>query len=134
MIVGAFAASHGPLLSIPPEQWYLRAQFDHTNPAHYFRGEAMSFETLRERRRPGFEREMSDAEKTRRYDASQRAVADVARRFAACRADLAVIIGNDQAEVFSASLTPAFTGVRGGDIRERSVFGGPARDACAWTH
>ncbi len=53
-IVGAFASSHGPLLSTPPDMWYQRAEADRMNKSHWFRGKTYDFDGLVEARKPGF--------------------------------------------------------------------------------
>ena len=67
-IVLGIGASHGPLLSTPPEQWDLRAAADRKNKSHWFRGKAYDFESLLKERAPGFAREVGrDAEEVRRF-------------------------------------------------------------------
>jgi RNase P protein component len=108
-IVGAFASSHGPLLSTPPEQWFLREQFDKQYRQHWYRGEMFDFPSLVRRRAPGFADQATDAIKRERYDACQRAIDELARRVGETRADLVVIFGNDQREIYLEQLTGAFT-------------------------
>ncbi|HYZ16088.1 MAG TPA: hypothetical protein VE591_06785 [Candidatus Acidoferrum sp.] len=115
-IVAAFATSHGPLLSTPPEQWYLRAQADRANPAHWFRGERYDFPALVRRRAPGFADQATDAVKSERYERCQVAIGELARRFRAARADVAIIFGNDQREIYHEELTGAFTIFNGAEI------------------
>jgi hypothetical protein len=115
-IVGAFASSHGPLLSTPPDQWYLRAEADLTNKQHWYRGKMYDFNGLVEARKPGFADQSTDAEKKKHYDACQRALDDLAKRFRATKPDVVIIFGNDQEEVFHEDLTGAFTVYRGAEI------------------
>ncbi|HTJ24832.1 MAG TPA: protocatechuate 3,4-dioxygenase [Candidatus Limnocylindria bacterium] len=115
-IVGAFALSHGPLLSTPPELWMLRAGDDRKSSRHHYRGNVLDYGSLLATREPGFADEMSDAEKARRHAACQHALDEMARRFRDCRADVAIIFGNDQEELFQAELTPAFTVFAGARI------------------
>lgn len=115
-IVGAFASSHGPLLSTPPDKWYLRAQADLTNKEHWYRGKMYDFEQLVEARKPGFADESTDAKKKEHYDACQRALDELAARFAETKPDVVLIFGNDQEEVFHEECTGAFTIYRGADI------------------
>ena len=51
-IVLGMGASHGPLLSTPPEQWDLRAKADRENKSHWFRGKTYDYESLAEGARP----------------------------------------------------------------------------------
>jgi hypothetical protein len=107
-IVCALASSHGPLLSTPPDKWELRARFDRQNANHYFRGDVHSFDSLLQRRAPGFAAQASDEEKVARYDRTQRALVELTNRFRAARADVVIIFGNDQRELFHEELVPAF--------------------------
>jgi len=107
-IVGAFGTSHGPLLATPPDQWHQRAAYDRRNPRHAYRGAFYDFPALVKARNGAFANELDIATKTRRYDACQSALAELARRVAACGANAAIIIGNDQRELFRDDFTPAF--------------------------
>jgi hypothetical protein len=115
-IVCALGASHGPLLTIPPDQWYLRAEFDRKNPRHYYRGEVFDFEHLVERRKGAFADQITDAEKVKRNDRNQRALDQLAKRFREAKPDLVIIFGNDQRELFQEDLTPAFLVFNGENI------------------
>lgn len=114
-IVTALATSHGPLLSTPPDYWYLRAQADEAN-LHWYRGERFDFPALRAQRAPGFAAQATDAVKRERYDRTQQAIAELARRFRAANADIAIVLGNDQREIFDDAFTGAFTVFDGADI------------------
>ncbi|WJF91922.1 protocatechuate 3,4-dioxygenase [Paraburkholderia bonniea] len=115
-IVGAFAASHGPLLSMPPELWHLRAGADMKNPSHWFQGRAYSYAELLEARAPGFADAVTQAQMQARFAACQVALDTLAERFAAVQADLVLVLGNDQREVFKDDLTPALTLYSGAQI------------------
>jgi hypothetical protein len=115
-IVGAFATSHGPLLSTPPDQWHQRAAYDRINPGHWYRGKRYTFDDLLEARTPGFAEESSDEQKRAHFDACQRAIGELAERFARAKPDVALIFGNDQEEVFREECRAAFTLYRGAAI------------------
>ena len=115
-IVGAFGVSHGPLLTTPPDQWHQRAAVDKRNPRHAYRGAYYDFPSLVAARNGGFAGELDLEKKTKRYHACQAAVAELAKRFAACGANAAIIIGNDQREVFKDDFTPAFLVYAGNEI------------------
>jgi hypothetical protein len=55
-MIGAIATSHGPLLSMPPELWHLRAGADLKNPSHWFQGRSYDYAALLEARAPGLRR------------------------------------------------------------------------------
>ncbi len=115
-IVGAFGVSHGPLLTTPPDQWHQRAAVDKRNPRHAYRGAYYDYNGLLAARNGGFASQLDLATKTKRYDACQAAVAELARRYAACGANAAIILGNDQRELFRDDFTPAFLVYAGAEI------------------
>ena len=106
-VVLGIGCSHGPMLSTAPDQWHLRAGADRANPQHWYRGQAYAFDALKATRARSFEVESAAEERIRRYERSQRALDALARQFAAAQVDLAVIVGNDQLEVFKEDLIPA---------------------------
>ena len=114
-IVGGIATSHGPLLCTPPSIWHLRGNADRKSSTHWYRGEPMDYAALAALRAPGFEAQVQPAAQQRQYDECQRSLDDLAARCKAFQADYAVIVGNDQREVFKDDLTPAlcvYTGER----------------------
>ncbi|MFL9994069.1 protocatechuate 3,4-dioxygenase [Paraburkholderia sediminicola] len=108
-MIGAIATSHGPLLSMPPALWHLRASADLKNPSHWFQGRSYDYAALLEARAPGFAAAVTEASKQERYAACQRALDTLAERFHAMKSDLVIVLGNDQREVFKDDLTPAIT-------------------------
>lgn len=107
-VVCALGASHGPLLSTPPDKWYMRAEFDKKNPRHYYRGKVYDFDGLLKIRNGAFVEQITDEEKRRRHERNQRALDQLAQRFADAKPDLVIIFGNDQRELFHEDVTPAF--------------------------
>ena len=107
IIVGGIAASHGPLLSMPPALWHLRGGADRKNKTHWYRGQAYDYESLLAHRQPGFDSQVDAAQQQLAHEACQLALNRLARRFTDFRADYAVIVGNDQREVFGAEFTPS---------------------------
>ena len=107
-IVLGIGTSHGPLLSTPPDMWNLRAEWD-KKQLHPFRGREYTYEELKaERRGENLAAQITPEERRRRYDACQRAIEQLAQIWAAAKPDVAVIFGNDQMELFSKELIPAF--------------------------
>jgi hypothetical protein len=107
-IVLGIGTSHGPLLSTPPDMWQLRAEWD-KKQLHPFRGREYTYDELKAARRDeNLAAQITPEERRRRYDACQRAIERLARVWAAAKPDVAVIFGNDQMELFSAELIPAF--------------------------
>ena len=115
-IVGAFGVSHGPLLTTPPDQWHQRAAVDKRNPRHAYRGAYYDYPGLLAVRNGGFADKLGIETKTERYNRCQAAVDELARRFAACGANAAIIIGNDQHEIFKDEFQPAFLVYGGAEI------------------
>ena len=112
-IVLGMALSHGPMLSTTPEQWALRVPADRA-AKHPFRGRTLTFSELVELRRD----ERCDLQCTLeamrgRHASCQTALDRLAEVFAEVRPNVAVIFGNDQMEIFSESLIPAFGVMRG---------------------
>jgi hypothetical protein len=108
-IVLGMAASHGPLLATPPEQWDQRVEADRRNPALVYRDGTFKFDELAELRAgENLEQQIKLPIKQARYDACGRAMAEMARVFAEVKPDVAVLIGNDQMEVFEDANIPAF--------------------------
>ena len=112
-LVLGLATSHSPLLSTPPEHWGLRAKADRANPQHHFRGRVYDFDTLIWERAPGFANQTTIDVRRERYERCQRALDELARKFNEVAPDAVIIVGNDQREIFSDSLTPAITVYRG---------------------
>ena len=108
-IVLGMAASHGPLLATPPEQWDQRVEADKRNPALIYRDGTFKFDELaRLRAGESLGDQIRLPVKQQRYDACQRAMAEMARVFKETRPDVAILVGNDQMEVFEDDNIPAF--------------------------
>jgi len=137
-IVGGFAFSHGPQSVTPGEQWAFGAADDETFGGDYFyRGQNASYRSLLASRAPGFADEITPAKRIARYDACRRALAELARRFRAARADVAIVIGNDQEELFRDRMTPALAILAAEEIHNvappADVFAAfPERHKLAW--
>ena len=108
-IVLGMVASHGPLLGTPPELWTGRVQADIQNPALAFRGKTYDFEALSKlREAENFGPQIELPVRQKRYDACQKAIAELARVFAETRPDVVVMLGNDQMEIMGDDNQPAF--------------------------
>src|SRR5262245_33749310 len=115
-LVLGLATSHSPLLSTPPEHWDLRAKADRSNRQHHYRGRVYDFETLVWERAPGFANQTTLDIRRERYARCQQALDALSRKFKEAAPDAVIIVGNDQREIFSDSLTPAITVYRGEQI------------------
>lgn len=109
-IVLGIGTSHGPMLSTPPGQWHLRAEDDRRMAAHPFRDGTYSFDELVKLRAPENMAAQITAEVWRqRHAACQTAIAALAEAFSKVAPDVAVIIGDDQMEIFTDYGMPAFS-------------------------
>jgi len=119
-IVLGLGTSHGPMLSTPWEQWGQRVAFDRQTALHDFRGEKYTFDALVElRRSEGFAAEITPEKWQARHAACQAAIARLAETFAEAAPDVAVIVGNDQKELFTEDNFPAFAVYWGATIENR---------------
>jgi OH-DDVA oxygenase len=109
-IVLGIGTSHGPLLNTPPEEWGQRAAADRRNPRLMFRGQPFGFDELaRARAAERFADAIAPAEMVRRHAACQQALAALAETFARVAPDVAVIVGDDQEELFFDDNMPALS-------------------------
>jgi hypothetical protein len=107
-IVLGIATSHGPLLVMPPEQWSHRVEADKRHPGHPYRDGTYKFDELVELRAgEGLDKQIGLEVRQKRFDACQTAIAKLADLFTAAKPDIAVIIGNDQMEIFADANLPA---------------------------
>jgi hypothetical protein len=122
-IVLGIGTSHGPMLSTPPDQWDARVPADHANQKHFFRGKTYNFSELSKLRAgENLAKEISKDIWRRRRAACDAATAELSRVFHAVAPDVAVIVGNDQMELFGERAMPAITVFRGEKI-ENIPFG-----------
>jgi OH-DDVA oxygenase len=116
IVFGAWT-THGPTLSTTPEQWLLRLPADRERKDHPFRGKTYDFQSLvKLRAEENLAAKSTLEERTRRSKAARKAINRMADLFVAARADVAVIFGNDQHEVFLDDLIPALTVFNGATI------------------
>ena len=95
------ATSHGPMLSTPWKEWGQRVNADRRNEAHPFRGRTYAFDGLvGERKSEELEREITPDKWESRHTACQAALDRLTEVYEAASPDVAVIIGNDQRELF----------------------------------
>lgn len=115
-IVLGIGTSHGPMLATSPEDWDLRLPFDRS-AGHFYRGRQWSFEELVEARaRDGLAAQIDRAEQQRRLAACRVAIARLTETFMTAGIDVAVIVGNDQMEIYDELLIPPFSVMWGEEI------------------
>jgi hypothetical protein len=102
------ATSHGPMLSIPPEFWVDRVSADRENPRHFFKGNTYTFQQMADLRRPeDLASQITPEVFQARHERCQKAIRRLADSFDEHRPDIALVIGNDQMEVFTGDHVPA---------------------------
>ncbi len=107
-ITFGLATSHGPMLSIAPEYWQDRVSFDR-QARHFYQGKTYSFDEMVALRKDERLAEQITPEVSReRYDRCQNAIRQLADFFEQHRPDMAVVVGNDQMEIFTSEHIPAF--------------------------
>ena len=109
-IVLGMGLAHTPQMHTPPEQWQARIEADRRNPALWFRGKSYDWEGLcAHRNSENLAAQAEPEERTRRHQRANAAVEVLARAWQEARPDVAVIMGNDQHELFVEDVMPAFT-------------------------
>ncbi len=113
-IILGIGTSHGAMLSIPSEYWQDRVTADRAETQHPFRGGTYTFDELSElRRSENLAAQIHPEVLCDRHARCNRAIAALADTYAGVSPDLAIIVGNDQLEVFTRESIPAFGVFRG---------------------
>jgi len=108
-IAFGLGTSHGPMLSIPWEYWGDRVSADRENPKHFFKGKTYTFDQMVEQQRSeGLAEQITPEVCATRHARCQGAIRELADFFEQHRPDVAVVVGNDQMEVFTGDHVPAF--------------------------
>ena len=108
-ITFGLGTSHGVMLSIPHEYWKDRVPFDRTNPQHFYQGRTYKFDQLVEAMRgKNLAEQITPAISEERQARCRKAIMELADCFEQQKPDVAVVVGNDQMEVFNADHVPAF--------------------------
>jgi hypothetical protein len=109
-IVLGLATSHGPQITVPPDMWELRVPADKTNPHQYWRGKSYSWDRLAKLREgEGIAAKITPESKQAHSARCRKAAESLRSTYQAAKADVAVIFGNDQFELFSDENAPAFS-------------------------
>lgn len=107
-IVLGIGSSHGPMLVTETEIWDARVPFDKVT-RHAWRNGNHSFDELVEARKgEGIAAMVSQTVWDKQQERCQGAIERLADAFAQARIDVAVVVGNDQMEIFDDRLIPAF--------------------------
>ncbi len=102
-VILGIGSSHSPMLSTPHEAFAGHADRDRSNP------HVRDFERLAREKASWIGRELAPDVTRARHDATQRAIATLAAVLADAAPDVAVVIGDDQGEWFSADSQPALS-------------------------
>jgi hypothetical protein len=97
------------MLSTPSEHWGLRADADRAGRMHRFRAGVFTYDELLAERGPFAAAQVEAEEQRRHFEACQRHLDHLAHAVSTARADLAIIVGNDQRELLLDDLRPAIT-------------------------
>ncbi len=115
-IVLGMGTSHGPMLSTPPELWDLRVP-DDRRMRHHYKGRTWTFDELVELRKGEcLGRQITPDVWQARHAAGRLALSKMIDVFERTNPDIAVIVGNDQMEIFRDTLIPAFSVLWGDTI------------------
>lgn len=107
-IVAAFATSHSPLLTADPGLWAERAEQDRSNPELYdHAGQLRTYDELLDAAAGGYDHLIATEVWQAQFERCQRAIRLLAAAIDAASVDLAVVIGDDQLEMFDHSNMPA---------------------------
>lgn len=107
-IISGLGTSHGPMLSIPAEYWKDRVLADRENPQHFFRGKTYTFDELAVARQAEQLAAQSAPEVCEaRHARCQQAIRTLGDIFEREKPQIAVLVGNDQMEVFTREHIPA---------------------------
>jgi hypothetical protein len=108
-IVLGLGTSHGPMLSIPAENWADRVLADRANPKHFYNGKTYTFDEMAElRQSENLKHQITPEVCQQRHDRCQQAIRKLNDLYEDHKPDLAIVVGNDQMEVFTNEHVPAF--------------------------
>jgi len=108
-VVAGIAAAHSPQLNIEPKDWNLIVKRDEIHPH-------LDMAALRAVARPDIADELTMEAWQRRYDACQVAIERIGEIHREVDADVAVIIGNDQDEMFKFDNMPCLAVYWGDEV------------------
>ena len=109
-IVLGMGLSHTPQLHTAVQQWDIRVKADQNNQAHVFRGATYDWQQLQAvRSAENLAAQITVDARQRRLDKGLVAIERLADIYRDVKPDVAVIVGNDQHELFADDITPAFT-------------------------
>src|SRR5215472_1401109 len=97
------------MLSIPPEYWKDRVSADRANPQHFYKGNVYNFDQMVElQKHANLAAQITPEVCQERHQRCQKAICSLGDFFEKNLPDVAVVIGNDQMEIFNEDHIPAF--------------------------
>ncbi len=140
-LVAAFGSSHSIMLVSQREDWQHGFRVIDTRNTYYYdrQGNKTDYAALLAAAPAGSDAMVTPEKMGERFDASQRAMDELATRIAAARLDVLVIVGDDQNELFRTSNNPAMAIYYGKSIRntarQPAAAGDPwPKTAGMWRH
>ncbi len=116
-IVGAFVSSHTPQLKLGLDLWDSHGERDRRNQLLLGKdSEYHSYEDLLAAADPGLEAELTSEVWADKYQRARKNLAELNRRLTEARPDVALIIGDDQAELFQEEGKPMFAQFIGDEL------------------
>lgn len=116
-IVIGIASSHTPQLSSGADMWSDHADRDRRNPLLLGKDARFhSYQELLAQADPEIEKELAPEVWDGKYQRCQRAIEELAGRLQAARPDIALVIGDDQREMFTDDGIPAFACFAGAEL------------------
>ena len=109
-IVLGMALSHTPQLNTAAEDWNLRVEVDKKRTDHIYRGKRYDWSGLLKVRQGDVkEADITLEQKIASLKIGRDAIDQLEKYYQDVKPDIAVIVGNDQKEMFSDDIQPAFT-------------------------
>lgn len=114
------ALSHTPQLKTDAQDWNLRLEVDRNRADHIYRGKLYDWDGLLKIREGDVsEEDVTLEQKAASLKTGLAAIDQLAEHYQSVKPDIAVIIGNDQKEMFSTDIQPAFTVYAAPEITNR---------------
>lgn len=116
-IVLGLGTSHSPMLNLTAQQWHHRADIDFANKKlHLSDGKRLTYPELLELRGPRYRAEVAPEVMEKKAAACERALDRLADALEQANPDVVVIVGDDQAELFTPDHQPAVAVFHGNEI------------------
>ena len=129
-LVLGIGTSHTPMLTLESHDWEHRAAADYQNPTlNLSDGRWVNYEQLLAEVGPRYEAVANVQELTRQAQICEHALDRLSAALLAVNPDLAIIIGDDQEELFTPGNNPALAIFYGAEIKTSDKYGRPGLPA-----